>query len=63
MHGKEGTYTWKEGTYVGDYEKNKKHGDGTYTWKNEQESYKGKWKNGNQDGVGIITNLKDNKTK
>ena len=35
MHGKEGTYTWKEGTYVGDYEKNKKHGDGTYTWKSE----------------------------
>ena len=50
-----GTKTYENGDkYVGDFEDNKKHGEGTYTWVNE-DKYVGEWKDNKQHGQGTKT--------
>ena len=50
-----GTYFWKNGNkYVGQWQKNKLHGQGTFTWKSGNK-YVGQWQKGKQHGQGIKT--------
>ena len=65
MKGK-GKLIWPDGRfYEGDFKNNNKNGDGYFIWplKNEEgkfHSYRGKWLNGKQHGMGIYTDIKGN---
>jgi hypothetical protein len=43
--------------YSGDYENDKKHGQGTYSWP-DGKAYEGQWQNGKQHGEAKFTNSK-----
>lgn len=59
MHGL-GTYEWPDGKkYVGDYHMDKKQGYGEYKF-SDGRIYKGQWKDGLQEGEGVIIYPSDN---
>jgi hypothetical protein len=54
MHGY-GEFHWTDGKkYYGYYDRDKKHGFGVFCWPNFSKVYLGGWKNGKQDGLGIL---------
>jgi len=61
MHGY-GEYTWEDGKkYKGIYKNDKKEGFGIFYWPDINKIYVGYWKEGKQDGVGMIVNKNNNK--
>ena len=54
-HGRGKWTTLKDHIYVGEFVKNKKHGEGTYTWKDARVRYVGKWRDDERHGYGTQT--------
>ena len=48
-------YTYANGdTYVGDWSKNLRHGEGVYTFVSSGVKYQGTWVNGRREGTGEL---------
>jgi hypothetical protein len=49
----QGTYAYKDGRYIGEWQKGKRHGQGTYT--DSKGKYVGEWKKNKKHGQGTLT--------
>ena len=49
----QGTYVYKDGRYIGEWQKGKRHGQGTYT--DSKGKYVGEWKKNKKHGQGTLT--------
>ena len=50
----QGSYTWPNGKYVGEFKNSTLHGQGTFIFSNG-DKYVGEWKDGKKDGQGTFT--------
>ena len=50
----QGTFTYNDGKYVGEWKKGKQHGQGTFTWFSG-DRYEGEWRDGTENGQGTLT--------
>ena len=58
QHG-QGTYTWSDQQYVGEWKDDDKHGQGTLTWA-DGDQYVGDFVNGKRTGQGTYTDVNGN---
>ena len=49
----QGTFTYNDGKYVGEWKKGKQHGQGTFTWFSG-DRYEGEWRDGTENGQGVF---------
>ena len=49
----QGTFTYNDGKYVGEWKKGKQHGQGTFTWFSG-DRYEGEWMDGTENGQGTF---------